>query len=57
MFAKDLSLNSIILEGDAKNVFDSFESSEEDLSPTGIILADAYSIASWFHFFKASFYP
>ena len=55
MFAKEMGLNSIILEGDAKNVFETFESSEEDLCLTGIILAEAYSTASWFHPFKPYF--
>ena len=57
LLAWELGIRSIVLEGHAKNVIECFESSEEDLSDNGVILADAFNIASWFSYFSPHFVP
>ena len=41
------------MEGDAKVISECSENNEENLSYSGIILAEAYSLASKFHYFKS----
>ena len=55
--AWEMGLWSIILEGDAKNVFEAFEKSEVDLSYTWSILSNAFILAQNFHYFKAQYVP
>lgn len=55
--ASELGLQSLILEGDATTIFESFNYNEEDLSYTRIILSKAYGFASRFYFSKAQFMP
>ena len=57
ILAKNLGIRALKLEGDAKDVLDSFEQSSNMLSHNGIILSKAYSIAANFSFFKAQFIP
>ena len=55
--AQYLVIRAIILEVDAKIVLESFKHSSINLSHKGIILTEAYSIASNFRFFKTQFVP
>ena len=55
LLARDLGIRTLILEGDAKHVIESFENNIEDLSHIGIILPKAYRLVSCFHFFIYQF--
>ena len=52
--AKELGIRSVILEGEAKIVLDSFECSSANLSRNELILAYAYRLVSWFNFLLAT---
>ena len=52
-----MGIRAIILEGNAKVVLESFERNSAILSHVGLILADAYRLASGFRYFKAQFVP
>ena len=41
-FARRLGIRAVMVEGDTQLTFDSFEQNEQDLSHTGLVLADAY---------------
>ena len=57
IFAWDAGFRQIILEGDARNLFNSIESSKEDLSYNGTILRDIVMFALWFYAFNCSAVP
>lgn len=56
-FAQGLDLKSIILKGDAKQVYESFENNLVDLSYNGTLLHNVFTFASWFHYFSARYIP
>ena len=55
--AWDLGIRALILEGDAKEVMESVQASDENRYQTGLILSTAYGLTSKFHYFKAQFVP
>ena len=52
-----MGIRVIILEGDAKIILENFESNSAILSDNGLILANAYKLASRFSYFEAQFVP
>ena len=57
LLAQNLGIRALILQGDALTVLQSFEQSLVNLYHNGIILIEAYGIASNFSFFKFQFIP
>ena len=55
LMAWEMEFQSIILEGDAKEVFKNFNSSSTDLSHSSVILHDTTIVSLWFDYFSAIF--
>ena len=56
-FTLELGTRTLIVKGDARLIFESFNNNEENLSYTGSTLSEAYGLASRFYFFKSQFVP
>ena len=57
VLAQNLGIRAPILERDATFVIESFEQSSLNLSHNGVILIEAFGIASSFSFFRAQYVP
>ena len=55
--AKEAGFTRVILEGDARNVYNKIESAEDDLSYNGSIIRHIILYATRFHMFRSSSYP
>ena len=55
--AFNLGIRALHLEGDAKLVLESFDKSTSILTHNGLILSEAYNLASRFTYFKAQYIP